>query len=211
MRAMKKRFVPRKSPVQARSRLTVKAILEAAAQVLVAQGYARTTTDAIAARAGVSIGTLYQYFPNSEAIVAALIKSHVDELIKLLDEALARHRDDSPEDVLRGIIRAGIQAHQIDPPLHKVLFEQVHKDDISPDAVDVSSRLQVMIESFLRKKYPRLSKSRVRMAALVIETCTEALTHRAVVEAPEWLRSGELEKEAIALLGPYLSKLTEAV
>jgi len=199
------RFSPRKQPVQARSRLTVKAIVEATAQVLVAVGYERATTDVIAARAGVSIGTLYQYFPNKESLVAALIKDHVDEITRLLEAALAAAADASLESALRGMIHAGVEAHRVDPALHKVLFEQVPRDRMLGKHLDTSTRLQAMIEEFLCRKLPGLPRGRIRTVALVLETTVEALTHRAVVDAPEWLRSREIEKEALLLLRPYLS------
>ena len=65
---------PRKAPVQARSRATYEAILEAAARILEAEGLAGVTTNRVAERAGVSIGSLYQYFPAREAILAELVK-----------------------------------------------------------------------------------------------------------------------------------------
>ena len=67
------------TPRQERSRATVEAILEAAAQVFERHGYAAGTTNRIAERAGVSIGSLYQYFPNKDAILVALVEQHVDE------------------------------------------------------------------------------------------------------------------------------------
>lgn len=204
MSAADARFSPRKQPVQARSRLTVKAIVEATAQVLVASGYERATTDAIAARAGVSIGTLYQYFPNKESLVAALIKDHVDEIMRTVAASLAETADAPVESALQGIIHAGVEAHRVDPALHKVLFEQVPRNKMLGKHLDTSSRLQAMIEEFLCRKAPGLPRSRLRMAALVLETTVEALTHRAVVDAPEWLRSREIEKEALLLLRPYL-------
>ena len=63
---------PRKTPVQARSQATVDTILDAAARVLVRDGYGAFTTNRVAARAGVSVGSLYQYFPNKEALLAKL-------------------------------------------------------------------------------------------------------------------------------------------
>jgi AcrR family transcriptional regulator len=205
MQARNARFAPRKKPVQARSRLTVEAILEATAQVLVAMGYERANTDAIAARAGVSIGTLYQYFPNKESLVAALIRNHVDEVIRLVEGALAETQDAPTEVALAAMVHAGIEAHRLDPSLHKVLFEQVPRDQVLGEALDVSSKLQAMVEAFLLRKAPDVPRTRVRIVALVLETTVEALTHRAVVEAPDWLRSGELEKEAVELLRLYLS------
>jgi len=67
---------PRKTPRQERSRLTVDAILMAAAHILKTEGPERATTNRIAEKAGVSIGSLYQYFPNKEAIVALLRERH---------------------------------------------------------------------------------------------------------------------------------------
>ena len=204
MSALQARFAPRKQPVQKRSRMTVDTLLEATAQVLVSSGYERASTDAIAARAGVSIGTLYQYFPNKASLVAALIRQHVDEVLYLVETALAEHEGSPLDTTLRALVRAGIEAHRLNPPLHKVLFEQVPTEQILGQAPDVSSRLQAMIEAVLRRKLPGISRTRTRTVALVLETSIEALTHRAVVEAPGWLRSGALEKEAVALLKPYL-------
>ena len=67
---------PRKTPVQARSAASVSAILEATIQVLLSVGKERLTTTRVAARAGVSVGTLYQYFPNKSALLQAVVKRH---------------------------------------------------------------------------------------------------------------------------------------
>jgi len=78
-RPRRKQSTPRKTPRQQRSRATVEAVLTAAAQVFEARGYAAGTTNRIAERAGVSVGTLYQYFPNKEAIAVALLERHLAE------------------------------------------------------------------------------------------------------------------------------------
>ena len=80
---------PRKRPLQRRSRSTVDVILEAAAQVLERDGSATTTTDMIAARAGVSIGSLYQYFPNKDAALLALTQQHAEAARAVLEPLLA--------------------------------------------------------------------------------------------------------------------------
>jgi AcrR family transcriptional regulator len=71
---------PRKKPQQRRSRVTIDAIFEATIQVLLANGLDRTTTIQIAERAGVSVGSLYQYFPNKRALLAAVVRRHVGEV-----------------------------------------------------------------------------------------------------------------------------------
>ena len=81
---------PRKSASQERSRLTVDALLEATARILVKEGYDRASTNKIAAVAGVSIGSLYQYFPGKEALVAAVIDRHKNEVMQVIRNALIK-------------------------------------------------------------------------------------------------------------------------
>lgn len=77
----------RKRPRQARAKATVEAILEATSQVLVAEGYARMTTTRVAERAGVSVGTLYQYFADKDALVRTLKQRHVGQIMGAMAEA----------------------------------------------------------------------------------------------------------------------------
>jgi AcrR family transcriptional regulator len=76
---------PRKTPVQARSAASVKAILDATIQVLLKVGKQRLTTTRVALRAGVSVGTLYQYFPNKSALLQAALKRHLDEMTNAVE------------------------------------------------------------------------------------------------------------------------------
>jgi AcrR family transcriptional regulator len=196
---------PRKRPVQARSRKTVEDILAATAQVLVARGFDGLTTGAAAERAGVSIGTLYQYFPNKESLVDGLVQGHVADLLWAIDQALAASADVSLNESVPALVQAGIDAHRVNPELHKVLVEQVPRRGILAHHLDVSRAIQERLESELRRRTPRLSAARARMTAFVLETCVEALTHRAVIEAPDWIKSGMLEREATILLRCYLT------
>ena len=116
---------PRKHPVQGRAKATVDAIIVAASQVLIAFGYERMTTARVADRAGVSVGSLYQYFPNKEALVAALIDKHSEELVDTVRDILQRHSHATLGECIRAAIDATIAAHRIDPRLHKILHEQI--------------------------------------------------------------------------------------
>src|ERR1700691_6490396 len=80
---------PRKKPRQQRSQATVECILDATARVLCSTGYDRASTNRVALAAGVSVGSLYQYFPSKEALVAALVERHVEEMTSLLKTKLA--------------------------------------------------------------------------------------------------------------------------
>lgn len=195
---------PRKLPVQARSRHTVQSILEATAQVLVQLGYAGTTTGAVAERAGVSIGTLYQYYPNKEALVAGLIELHVREVVEMVASALHATRQASLDQMLRAVVRASLDAHRLNPALHKVLMEQVPRKGVLAAAFGVTQQLTEMLRKDFAERAPRMSAHHVQTIAFVVETTIEALTHRAVVESPAWLQSEELEAETLKLLSSYL-------
>ncbi len=196
--------IPRKRPVQSRSRQTVATILQAAAQILVQRGYDRTTTNAVAERAGVSIGSLYEYFPNKEALVAALAEAHVADLIERVDRLLVQAEGLDPPALVSSLIQAGMDAHRADPALHKVLVEQVPRIGKLAEAMDVSSALQQRIADALSRRNPALPDERISLLALVIETCIEGLTHRVVLDQPEWLASGDIEREAQILLEAYV-------
>jgi AcrR family transcriptional regulator len=119
------RLTPRKLPKQARSEATVEAVLEAAAQVFERHGYAAGTTNRIAERAGVSIGTLYQYFPNKDAILVALVHRHIAEGTAALGPHLQRLScGASFDDVLPDIVDSMVAMHALAPGLHRVLFEE---------------------------------------------------------------------------------------
>ena len=107
------RLKPRKSPVQRRSAQTVEAVLEAAARILETRGLAACTTNAVAERAGVSIGSLYQYFPNRDALTVALIERETAQL--MADVASASMLEHSRGCVL-AMVHAAV-AHQMRRPV----------------------------------------------------------------------------------------------
>src|SRR5215469_5687650 len=80
---------PRKTASQGRSRATVKALLDATARILIAEGFDKASTNRIAEVAGVSVGSLYQYFPGKEALVAAVIERHQQQIMQTVRGELA--------------------------------------------------------------------------------------------------------------------------
>ncbi|WP_238947748.1 TetR family transcriptional regulator [Caldimonas brevitalea] len=152
-----------------------------------------------------SIGTLYQYFSNKEALVAALIEEHVQDVLTLVETALAKHASEPLPAVLRALIKASLDAHRLNPELHKVLIEQVPREGALAAAMGISERLTEMLRTHLRERCPGLPPSRIRLVAFVAESTVEALTHRAIIEGPRWLTTGALEAEAMDLLLPYLT------
>src|ERR1700691_69956 len=112
---------PRKKPRQQRSQATVECILDATARVLCTTGYDRASTNRIAMSAGVSVGSLYQYFPSKEALVAALVERHVAQMTSLVKGKLAEVATAPLEVAVRTMIDSMFEAHAVDPRLHKVL------------------------------------------------------------------------------------------
>src|SRR5260370_7157241 len=102
--ARRKRFSPRKSPRQERSRATVEAILEAATDILIRQGAGRLTTNRIAERAGVNIASLYQYFPGKQAIIAELRRRHSAERRAAVRQVLIERPGYGLESTLRALL-----------------------------------------------------------------------------------------------------------
>jgi AcrR family transcriptional regulator len=101
---------PRKAPRQARSAVTVAAILEAAVQVLLAEGAARFTTTRVAVRAGVSVGTMYQYFPHKQALLYAVLKQHLEEVAQAVEAACRRDRGKTLAAISDGLAAAYLEA-----------------------------------------------------------------------------------------------------
>jgi AcrR family transcriptional regulator len=101
---------PRKSPVQARSAASVDAILEATIQVLLDGGKERLTTTRVALRAGVSVGTLYQYFPNKSALLQAVLKGHLAEVTDAIELVCKEQKGRTLRQMVTALITAFLQA-----------------------------------------------------------------------------------------------------
>jgi AcrR family transcriptional regulator len=146
---------PRKAPKQARSLETVKVIVEAAARILERDGFEGFSTNAVAERAGVSIGSLYQYFPSKEALIGALI---VRETSQLIDDAEAAMTEPSGAAALSALIQACI-AHQFHrPTLARLLDFEEARLPFDADTRKVSERFRAILSTvLLRPDFPRQS------------------------------------------------------
>lgn len=100
------RLEPRKSPVQARSAASVDAILHATIQVLLRVGKERLTTTRVAYRAGVSVGTLYQYFPHKKALLQAALKRHLEGVTATVERACQEQKGNSLEQMGTALVTA---------------------------------------------------------------------------------------------------------
>jgi AcrR family transcriptional regulator len=139
---------PRKTPRQARSAETVRVILEAAARILESQGLAGFTTNAVAERAGVSIGSLYQYFPSKEALTGALIRQ---ETAVLLEDAGAAVHESSGRDALTKLIAAAVRHQLRRPALARLLDFEESRLPLDEEVRRVADRLRGMLAEVLRR------------------------------------------------------------
>jgi AcrR family transcriptional regulator len=200
---------PRKSASQERSRSTVNTILEATTRILIKEGYDRASTNKIAAAAGVSIGSLYQYFPSKEALVAAVSERHSREVLQLMHNALVKVAARPIEVAAREFVSIAIDAHRVNPRLHRVLAEQVPR--IGPlENVEAANRAgYALIRGYLEAHQEEIDVADPELAAFICVTAVEALTHAAVLNRPDILTDEKAEKfvdEVTDLVVRYLRK-----
>ncbi|MDA2806748.1 TetR/AcrR family transcriptional regulator [Nocardiopsis suaedae] len=144
----------RRSPRQQRSRQTVAWILEAAAQLFREHGYLATTTNKVAERAGVSIGSLYQYFSDKDDLLAALAEEHMERTAREVEDALAAcAREEAPLPRLVGALaEAAARAHMHDPGIHPLLIDQaLHRPDLVDGLRALEGRIAASLAAELRR------------------------------------------------------------
>lgn len=205
--ALKPLTKPRKQPSQERSRVTVDALVEATARILVRESFDKTSTNRIAEEAGVSIGSLYQYFPSKEALVAAVIDRHKEELMQVARDALARLGKLPVKDAVRALVTLAIEAHGVDPRLHRVLAEQIPRTGRLKNVEAFSRENYSLFRTYLEAHREEIRAVDLDLAAFVCVTSIEALTHAAVLHHPEMLgddAAAALIDEATRLIVRYL-------
>jgi AcrR family transcriptional regulator len=198
---------PRKHASQRRSRATVDALVEATARILVREGFDKASTNRIAEVAGVSIGSLYQYYPGKEALVAAVIDRHNQDIMRVVRGALAEIASQPIEKAVRRLVAVAIEAHRIDPKLHRVLAEQIPRTGRLENVEAFNRETYVLFRSYLEGHSDELRMVDLGLAAFVCVTSIEALAHTAVLHNSQKL-SGEaanaLVDEATRLVVGYL-------
>jgi len=167
--------------------LTVDALVEATARVLTKEGYDRASTNKIAAMAGVSIGSLYQYFPSKEALVAAVIERHTQELSRVVRDTFLKVASRPIDIAVRELITAAIEAHRVDPRLHRVLDEQIPRTGQLDNIDAVVRNACALFRGYLEAHRSEIDIADLDLAAFILVTTVEALTHAAVLHRPDIL------------------------
>ena len=204
IRTRNRRYEARRKPVQDRSRASVDAILAAAAQVFDAEGYAEATTDRIAERAGVSVGTLYQYFPSKDALLVALFELHLDEAEAAFEALESEMTDDARVADLAGeMVERLFGLHRQNPGLHRILLEE------APLPQRVLARYSGL-EQALREAWAGWLEGRVddpAEVALLVMAIVESLAHRfTLFPVPAGHSAATLEAATVDVIVAYVQR-----
>lgn len=203
MTSEQRRLQPRKRPRQVRAELTRQRILAAAAHIFAEYGYAAGTTNRIAERARISIGSLYQYYPNKDAILTELLTRHLEG-----DRAAAtlRQYKDLPtplEEVIRAFVRAVIENHLDDPQLLRIMIEQAPR---SSEVLERVTRQEWEMVGDLRDlfdRHPEILVEDKYTAARLVASTVELTVHQ-LIAAPGSIDIAQLENELVAMVTAYL-------
>ena len=197
------RTAPRKIPRQGRSRETVDVIVEAAAHLLASRGWAASTTNHIAARAGVSIGSLYKYFPNKAAILAEVARRRIRSEVSAITDAFEAHATD-PKGLAATLVTAAAERYATSAALDTALMEQL-------DAIESAHFLRGAEASVVLQTATYLARHRKHLrsgedVAFVAVHALRGLLVATAAHAPGKLRSPAFRAEVTRLLERHLAR-----
>ena len=197
--------IKRKIPTQARAQQTVGIILEAAAQILQFEGEAHFNTNRVAEKAGFSIGTLYQYFPNKNSIIEAIAERERIIIETSIQRALLDSRPHAIEEFLRIIVRQIINAFGRRQKLRRFIIIQMIRLDLFMPVIKEVDRISEIVSSLLEKsqggEYLPLSKSRL----FILTRSIMGVIRAAIIENNTLLGTQEFEDELVRLSLNYLT------
>ena len=208
MTARKQRLNPRKQPVQHRSKATVDVVLVAAAQVFEAHGYAAGTTNRIAERAGVSIGTLYQYFPSKEAIAVALLERHIADTDHRLHEWVGHMvvEQHSLSEALHDYVTGMLEMHSRQPRLQHILLEETPLPERVHQVLLEAERHAAKTVAGLLRLYPEVRQTGLEHTCFLVVQSVESLTHRfAAHPDDQFIPRTTFVDEVVTMLVAYLT------
>jgi AcrR family transcriptional regulator len=166
---------PRKQPVQSRSTATVEALYEASIQILLELGYRKFTTTRVAERAGVSIGSLYQYFPNREALITAVIARHLDHMLTVIEhrcrELVGRPLDEMVTGMIDAVIAAKWEHIEISRALHEPMAEVRGSECVR----DAEARMAAPVAAILRSCCDAAFRDAELIALTMVISCSSLL------------------------------------
>jgi AcrR family transcriptional regulator len=203
MRSSRKQSSRRRRPHQRRARNTVQALLDAVVRILKREGFSAVTTNRIAEVAGVSIGSLYQYFPDKHSIFVALHERHVEEIDRMVEAKLLEHAASPLDTLLGSMVEAMVEAHEQDPELYELLHTEVpHKAE---GTHEFTVRLHGAFRLAIASRKQELGTQRdLDTVVFVVTHMVEALSHGAVLRRPLGMSLAAAKSEAVRAVLAYL-------
>ncbi|WP_171021925.1 MULTISPECIES: TetR/AcrR family transcriptional regulator [Cohaesibacter] len=193
----------RRRPKQERAKVMVEAVLESTQLLLADVGYEATNTTRIAERAGMSIGSLYQYFSNRDEIIEELQRRHHHETSAIMEKAFAEAESLPLDDAIRRLVRATVDLHQNEPELHRVLTEVVPVSVNAESRAAMSEKIDAAQQRLFQRLASELPIRNITATALVIRETVEGSIHRAVLHG----HSGYIDvvaEEVVRMVISYL-------
>lgn len=194
---------PRKKPVQARSSVTVEAILQATIQVLLSVGKERLTTTQVAHRAGVSVGTLYQYFPNKSSLLQACLKRHMEEVSQAIQQVCEQHRSAPLLEMGTALILAYLTAKMRDAKISSALYAVSSDVDGATIVKTIGTRSLRSVAELLATAKEGLAKDPELVASVVLAGLNGISRRLLESKSPE-RHLESLREELIVLIHAYL-------
>ena len=196
-------FEPRKSPVQARSTASVEAILEATIQVLLNVGKERLTTTRVALRAGVSVGTLYQYFPNKSALLQAALRRHLVEVIETVELVCKEQEGETLRKMVTALITTFLQAKLRDAKTSVALYSASSDVDVVRIVQQTGTRLHKAVVRMLASSREPL-RTDTQLVASMLEGAMVGVSRRILESGAPEKQVDALRRELIVVGGAYL-------
>ena len=194
----------RKTPVQARSTASVSAILEAAIQVLLDVGKERLTTTRVAARAGVSVGTLYQYFPNKSALLQAVLKRHFSEITNAIESVCQEQRGKSLSQMATALVTAFLAAKMKDVNTSLALYSVGGDVDAEKIVRQVGIRTSKAVAEMLETSHEQLTED-PRLIASMLQGTMAGVSRRLLESRSPEKEVETFRRELIVLACAYLN------
>lgn len=198
------RHQPRRQPKQLRSQDTVEILLQATAKVLCAEGYKKASTNRIASVAGVSIGTLYQYFPSKESLLTELSRRHSERMQKVFAQCVAEIRGLPLREAVRRVVSTELRALQEHMPLLRVLFEHVPRFGPAEHIAQAQAHVAELFRSSLAERRHELRDIDLELAPFLLMHAVDGVLQAALRQRPELVQSEKLLDACTDLVWRYL-------
>jgi AcrR family transcriptional regulator len=190
----------RRRPQQERSQHTVDAILSATKTLVVRYGLEKFTTNGVARLAGVSIGSLYQYFPSKRALIAELRRRHQATGLSMARDEAVQLMTAPPEVALRRFVAQMVAVHRVDPVLHRAL----ELDAGGLTVGETERSVLAMIRAYMELHRAEIGMRDLDQAAFMVALTVHAVVHGTVIQHPEILNDDELTDDLVRMLLAYL-------